>query len=67
MKPIKCKCGKIITTKMDVEYSQQINEYFCSPECAEDRYFEYMGSYCVDFSQPVPDGAMIKDGKLFKR
>jgi hypothetical protein len=66
VKPIKCKCGKTLTPKMEVEYSQQINEFFCSPECAADRYFEYMSSCCVDFSQPLPNGAVMKDGKLFK-
>jgi hypothetical protein len=66
MEPIKCKCGKKLKSSMEVEYSQHLTEYFCSPECATDRYFEYMGSCCVDFSQPLPEGAVIVRGSLVR-
>jgi len=50
---------------MEVEHSAWLNEFFCSPECAEDRYFEYMESTPVDFENKLPDGASINaDGFL---
>ena len=61
---MKCKCGKTLTDKMEVEYSSWINEFFCSPECATDRYFDFMHSTPVDFSQPLPENVIVIDGLL---
>jgi len=49
---------------MEVEYSHHINEFFCSPDCATDRYFERMRSTPLDFSSPLPEGVMVVDGLL---
>jgi hypothetical protein len=46
---------------MEVEHSAWLNEFFCSPSCAQDRYFEYMESTPVDFENKLPDGAAIND------
>ena len=62
---MKCRCGKPLTSKMEVEYSDYINEFFCSPDCATDRYFDYMLSGPVDFSQDkLPLGVIVVNGKL---
>lgn len=29
---------------MEIEYSDFLCEYYCSPDCATDRYYDYMGS-----------------------
>ena len=50
---------------MEVEHSAWINEFFCSPDCAQDKYFEYMESTPVDFENKLPDGVSINaDGFL---
>ena len=65
MSIINCRCGKPIKSGMEVEHSAWLNEFFCSPECAEDRYFECMESTPVDFENKLPDGASINaDGFL---
>ena len=65
MNKIRCaKCGKELKSDMEIEYSEWINEFFCSPDCAMDRYFEYMQSCCVDFSQSLPMKTKVKDGYL---
>ena len=62
-----CKCGKSLTVHMKVEYSRHLNEFFCSPDCATDRYFEYMESCCVDMEQPLPENVEIdNNGFLVK-
>jgi hypothetical protein len=61
---MKCRCGKVLTDKMEVEYSRRLSEFFCSPDCAADAYFEYMESVPVDFTQELPDGIKVVDGKL---
>lgn len=48
---MKCQCGKIITAKCEIEYSQEICEFFCSPDCAKDRYFDYMGSVPASYKE----------------
>lgn len=61
---VMCKnCDKELTTGMEVEYSERTNEYFCSPNCARDRYFDYMLSRPIDFEMEhnnLPDGCKIK-------
>lgn len=61
MSVIKCRCGKELKSGMEIEHSQWLNEFFCSPDCAQDRYFEYMESTPVDFENTLPDGASIND------
>lgn len=58
-------CKKILTDKMEVEYSAHLTEYFCSPECATDKYFDYLESTPLDFSN-LPAGLMLADGRLVK-
>lgn len=66
MEQILCgHCQKPISNKTEVEYSEEINEYFCDPDCARDRYFDYMQSRPIDFS--LDDGFVIKRGKLFEK
>lgn len=61
---MKCaNCEKILTSTMEIEYSAWLTEYFCSPKCATDKYFNYMESTPVDFEN-LPDGLEIVDGKL---
>lgn len=55
-----CKrCKKEITTDMEVEYSRECCEIFCSPDCAIDYYFDYMGSTPLDFDN-LPKGYRLK-------
>lgn len=32
-------CKKVITVDMEVEYSEYLTEFFCSPDCAKARVF----------------------------
>ena len=65
MPTIKCgSCKKELTSKMEVEYSSWINEFFCSFDCAESRYFEYMNSVPVDFENTLPEGVAINDNSV---
>lgn len=41
-------CWKELNTSMEIEYSREVNEFFCSPDCARDRYFDLMQSVNVD-------------------
>lgn len=46
-----CKnCDVELTDKMELEYSQTASEIFCSPDCAKNFYFEYMGSSPIDIT-----------------
>jgi len=49
---------------MEVEYSQWINEFFCSPDCATNRYFNYMESTPLDFDNTLPEGVIVVNGLL---
>ena len=51
-------CGKQLRRKMEIEHSHWLSEYYCSPDCATDRYFSAMDS--------LPATDKEKD-KLFKR
>ena len=37
-------CGRTLTRTMEIEHSHWLSEYYCSPDCATDRYFEAMDS-----------------------
>lgn len=69
MEVINCgSCKEPLTNKTEVEYSQEINEYFCNPDCATNRYFEYMQSRPIDFtSDDDTKDFVIKRGKLFEK
>lgn len=61
------QCGKELDTSMEVEYSRDINELFCSPDCATDRYFDVMQSISVDFTDSeflMNENFRIINGKL---
>jgi len=46
-----CKfCKKPLTTNMQLEYSEEISEIFCSPDCAITYYFEYMRSKLIEIA-----------------
>lgn len=57
-------CGNELTNSTEVEYSQFLTEYFCNPNCAQNRYFEYMGSSPVDFTN-LDDGIVVSNGRMF--
>ena len=65
METVKCKwCKKEITEDMEIEYSTECTEYFCSPNCAMEYYFERMGSSPIDKGNLNNDVEFI-DGKLY--
>lgn len=70
MREIKCgNCEKSITNKTEVEYSEWLSEFFCDPDCATTRYFDFMGStpfYFEDYGMRK-DGLLLKKGKLFQK
>jgi hypothetical protein len=42
---LKCgSCQREITNKTEVEYSEHLSEFYCNPDCATDRYFDYLQS-----------------------
>jgi hypothetical protein len=61
---MKCaNCKKVLTAKMEIEYSAWMTEYFCSPKCATDKYYDYMQSVPVDFEN-LPESLVVVNGKL---
>lgn len=47
-----CKnCRKPLTAKMELEWSAHICEVYCSPDCATDRYYNYLGSRPVTLKE----------------
>ncbi len=42
-------CKKEITDVAEIEYSREHNEYYCCPDCATSKYYEYEGSIKIDF------------------
>lgn len=68
MELIKCgSCDKPITNKTEVEYSLEINEFYCNPDCAKDKYFDYMQSRPIDFENDNDDDFIITKGKLYEK
>lgn len=46
---LKCqRCDIPLTANMPLEYSKHLGDVFCSPDCAMDYYFDYMGSIPID-------------------
>jgi hypothetical protein len=68
MENLVCRsCRKELTKDMEVEYSQTLTEFFCSPDCATSHYYEYMMSSPVDFTDRhflKDKGIKIVKGKL---
>lgn len=61
---MKCgNCDDVLTDQMEIEYSAWLTEYFCSPKCATDKYFNYMESASVDFEN-LPVDVGVVDGKF---
>jgi hypothetical protein len=61
-------CGKVLTNKTEIEYSRWLCEFYCNPDCAMSRYFEYCGS--TPFDEESYDDYGIKvlpDGRLYKK
>ena len=52
---------------MEIEYSPWINEFFCSPDCATDRYFNYMESRPIDFENTLPEGVIVNGAGVLVR
>jgi hypothetical protein len=55
------KCSKVLDTSMEIEFSRKINQFYCSPDCARDSYFDYMDSVNVDVNdQELLDSENVK-------
>ena len=68
MEVLKCSvCGKELKSDMEIEYSHWINEFFCSPDCATDRYFNYMESNPIDFENTLPEGVTVNNSGALVR
>jgi hypothetical protein len=65
---IKCKnCKQELTENMEVEYSDEINEFFCKPDCATDYYYDLLRSGpVIDDEKRTELKVKIIDGKLHK-
>lgn len=49
---IQCSfCKKDITDRNEIEYSREYCEYYCCPDCATTKYFEYCGSIPMSFEE----------------
>lgn len=49
MEVVRCSsCDKELDLKMEIEYSREVNEFYCNADCATNRYFEYMQSMVFD-------------------
>jgi hypothetical protein len=60
-------CNKELKDGMEIEYSSWLGEYFCCPDCATSKYYDYMGSKPLekDFYKDH-DIRILKDGSLLK-
>jgi hypothetical protein len=67
MSELRCRCGKTLKASMEVEYSGRVNEFFCSSDCAADRYFEYMESTPVDFENTLPEKIEINNNNILMK
>jgi hypothetical protein len=70
LESLKCgNCDKELNVSMEVEYSREINEFFCTPDCAKEKYFTYMDSSVFDKEDRKlieEENLKIIDGKLFQ-
>ncbi len=60
-------CGEELKIDMEIEYSQFLGEYYCSPDCATTRYFDYMGSKPIDKDMFNDYWIEVKDNVLYKK
>jgi hypothetical protein len=52
MEYLKCaRCNILLTFEMEIEHSKWLGEFYCSPDCATDRYFDYMESTPLEFDE----------------
>lgn len=61
-------CNKVLIKGMEIEYSEEICEYFCCPDCATSRYYDYMNSSPLEGDKfDEHNIKILKDGRLFKK
>lgn len=64
-------CNRELTTDMQIEYSNWLSDYFCSPNCATDYYFNYMESTPFDPDDRRDEmeerGIELIDRKLYRK
>jgi len=58
------QCKVVLVKGMEVEYSKWLTEFYCSPSCAEAKYFEYLDSSPVDFENLNLYGLSLVKNKL---
>jgi len=70
---MKCaNCNEELDQEMDIEYSQELTLYFCSPKCATHYYFEEMRSIPVLPKEMTVEelkerGIKVVEGKLYEQ
>lgn len=67
---IKCArsaCGKEITNKTEVEYSQEFSEFYCNYDCAVDALFDRARCTPFQFEQDEmnENEVELRNGELF--
>lgn len=60
-------CGKELKSDMEIEYSNELCEYYCYPDCATTRYYDAMGSIPLDKYRFSKYNIVIKNGELYKK
>ncbi len=70
MQDMKCSwCKQILTDKMEIEYSADMCEFYCCPDCATSSYYERLRSRVLDLTDTEffeNHGIKIIKGKLKK-
>lgn len=62
---VKCgKCKKEITTRTEVEYSEELTEYYCNYDCAVERFFDYMRCTPFQFEEDLGKELTVIGGVL---
>ncbi|AVM24290.1 hypothetical protein [Bacillus pumilus] len=70
MEKIKCgMCGKHITDKTEVEYSEWYTEFFCDPKHAITYYMDQAGSKPMEFDKDSLKilGIKMENGMLYTK
>jgi hypothetical protein len=61
-------CGKVLTNKTEIEHGRWMSEYYCNPDCAMSRYFEYCESRPLEKEFYNEHGIkVLPDGRLYKK
>ncbi|KKN67128.1 hypothetical protein LCGC14_0464750 [marine sediment metagenome] len=55
MKYFCIRCEKILSKKDEIEKSDHYGEFYCSPDCATDAYFEYAMSHPSTYEEMVEE------------